>query len=208
MGYFNIKRFEILPFIPSNTKSLLDIGCGEGAFGAMVKEKISDCVVWGIEPDFASSELAKIKLDFVINDTFEKGNHLLKNKFEIICFNDVLEHLVDPWSALRNAKDSLGENGRVVCSIPNILHFYAIKEILFTKDWKYTSKGILDQTHLRFFTRKSIIRLFEETGYQIETIEGINPVISRGAKLLSFLTAGYYEESKYAQFVVVAFPLK
>ncbi|MBK9436395.1 MAG: class I SAM-dependent methyltransferase [Chloracidobacterium sp.] len=129
----------------------------------------------GIEPSTDAAASASQKLDKVIHGTFQAGvTDLEGQRFDCIVFNDVLEHLVNPEIALNDSKKYLSDEGVLVASIPNILHFYQIWSILKEQDWKYEESGILDNTHLRFFTKKSIIRMFEEHGYKVVRIEGIN----------------------------------
>jgi len=205
MNYFNLERKELLKYLPNNLNILLDVGCGEGKFGTAVKKK-KDCIVFGIEPNAQAAHIAAKSLDHVENASFETAIKNINQKFDLIAFNDVLEHMIDPWASLELAKDYLNDNGHIFMSLPNFLHFYNILEILKTKDWKYKDKGILDKTHLRFFTKKSIARFLEESGYTVELIEGINPIKSRGFFVLNILTFGYYYETKYPQFVVLARP--
>lgn len=88
--------------------------------------------------------------------------------------NDVLEHLLYPWEDLKKIRPKLSENGILVSSIPNVRYSKNIFNILFKRDWKYTESGILDSTHFRFFTKKSVKHLFEKSGYAIISIKGIH----------------------------------
>ncbi len=125
-------------------------------------------------------------------------------KFDCIVFNDVLEHLVNPEIALKDSKQYLSENGTVVASIPNILHFYQIWAILKDQDWKYEESGILDNTHLRFFTKKSILRLFENCGYEVTRLDGINPSYGHTFSIFRLFTLGHISDWKYVQFAIQA----
>ena len=157
-AYYENQRAEMLEFIPENTSSLLEIGCGSGSFGSLVKMSRPECNVWGIEPNHTAAEVAAEKLDKVICGSFNANVPELNGEtFDCIVFNDVLEHLANPMNALIDCKPYLSRKGSLVASIPNILHFYQIAEILLQQDWKYQDGGILDNTHLRFFTKKSIV---------------------------------------------------
>jgi len=130
---------------------------------------------------------------------------LENQKFDAIFFNDVLEHLVDPEEALLACKKLLSENGRVIASIPNIRWYPVILSLLRYKDFKYELAGVMDETHLRFFTAKSMRRLFEDSGYSVLKIEGINKSNNfTFFNILNFLLFKTHEDMKYAQFVVVA----
>lgn len=205
--YYSHSRSEILPFLPSGIKFALDVGCGNGSFGKILKEHVG-CVVWGVEPNQTVALEAQQNLDKVINSPFDKNLNLEHQKFDCIFFNDVLEHLVNPYSALNICKLNLSKNGCIISSIPNILHFDTIYKILITQDWKYEDAGILDKTHLRFFTKKSIIRMFEECGYKIVSIQGINPAYSTKFKWLNKMLFNHLNDMKYIQYLTVVQTLK
>jgi len=199
-GYFANSRPELLEFIPQNVRKILDIGCGSGNFGALLKARYS-CEVWGIEPDKQSAMNAQQKLNKVIATTVDKAAFELNNqKFDLICFNDVLEHLVDPQAVLIFAKQFLAKNGYILASIPNIRHFRVIISLLRDRDFKYEKFGVMDETHLRFFTAKSIVRLFEKAGYDVLTIKGINK--TRLPWVKSFLV-GLQSDMLFPQFAVL-----
>ena len=201
--YFANERSELLQFIPTDIKMVLDVGCGTGMFGKRLKEKFN-CAVWGVEKDeFAATE-AFNNIDNVINASFDCNIDFQGNKFDCIFFNDVLEHLIDPYSALNYAKKLLKPHGYIISSIPNVLHFANIWDILISMDWKYEQSGIMDETHLRFFTKKSINRTFEACGLNILTLEGINPSYGIKYKILNLLFCNKLNDMKYIQFVVVA----
>src|SRR6201996_401121 len=95
-SYFSHSRPELLPFVPANVRTALDVGCGNGAFGAMLK-KSRQCEVWGVEPGKPAAREAEKNLDNVINGLFVRDMpELAGQKFDAIFFNDVLEHLIDP----------------------------------------------------------------------------------------------------------------
>lgn len=210
--YFSEYRPEIIPYIPTHIKKMLDVGCGIGAFGAKLKEKMPDICVWGIEPHKESIELAQKYLDKVICNLFNNEVAELEGeKFDCITFNDVLEHLENPSLALTHCVKLLNDEGSIVASIPNVMFFPVMYNLIKNEEWKYEDSGVLDNTHLRFFTKKSIIRLFEESGYRIIKIEGINVKIHdkyRLYKILNFLLFNKLKYWKYMQFIVVAKKIK
>ncbi|WP_258103903.1 bifunctional 2-polyprenyl-6-hydroxyphenol methylase/3-demethylubiquinol 3-O-methyltransferase UbiG [Marinoscillum sp. MHG1-6] len=203
--YYSYTRRGLIKYIPNKPKTALDVGCAEGNFGNALKEEFG-CDVWGIEPVNEAAEKAKPKLDKVISDFFSRKLDLPIKHFDLVTFNDVLEHMIDPWDALDHTKNLLSEDGRVMASIPNFLYFYEFVPFMISQDWKYKSGGTFDKTHLRFFTRKSIIRLFEETGYVIEYMTGIGKVKSKKLWLLNLLTLGFCSDMYFNQFLVVAKP--
>lgn len=206
MEYYKKSRPEMLDFIPLNLGSLLDIGCGCGGFGALVKKE-RDSEVWGVEYEKLAAESATCVLDKVINSSVEDGLFELPlNYFDCVVFNDSLEHMVDPFYVLNAIKPHIKKNGVVVASIPNVRHWPEFVDYVFHGQWQYRDQGILDRTHLRFFTKKSINDTFVNCGYTITSISGINPYYSRAQKLANMLTFGALEDTRYLQFAVVACP--
>jgi len=201
-------RQEMLEFIPTKSTKLLDVGCGTGAFLNAYKKINPVSEVWGIEISPEASSIAKNNLDVVlcgdVNDMFDK---LPDKKFDVIIFNDILEHLYDPFQLLKEVQRKLSTRGVVISSIPNFRFILNLKEIIIAKDWKYTKAGILDFTHIRFFTTKSIIRLFEDAGYSIARIQGINPIKSLKFNIFNLVTFGFFQDTKYIQIAVVTKPI-
>lgn len=203
--YYAHARTELLPYIPTGIKSALDVGCGGGAFGALLKQH-TNCEVWGIEPNKVAADMAVTKLDKAINGLFSKDMpELGGKKFDAIFFNDVLEHLPAPDETLSNCIDLLTDNGYIIASIPNIRWYPVILSLLRYKDFKYENAGVMDKTHLRFFTKKSMIRLFTDAGYKVLKIEGINKDKNFFFfNIINALLFNTQEDMKYPQFVVVA----
>ena len=206
--YYSYSRPEMLAFLPDNCKSVLDVGCSNGKFLKGVKSKGIYCA--GIEPHTASYELAKLNADIVINGSFtEDAIAVILDKseykaFDCIFFNDVLEHLENPWNALELCKQLLAPGGIIIASIPNFLFYSNILHIIRHQDFFYQPSGILDITHLRFFTRKSIVRMFESSGYNIKTINGINPISTKKFDVFNRIMFNKFHDWKYIQFAVVA----
>jgi len=204
--YYQQPRNELLDYINEDVKVVLDVGCAGGSFGKFLKAE-RNCVVWGIEPSEAMSKEAAKHLDVVINDIFSEDLAELDGQlFDVICFNDVLEHMVNPNAALKVAKRFLSKNGYILASIPNILYFPVVSDLVFKQDWKYAEYGVLDNTHLRFYTKKSMVRMFEECGFEVARIEGINPLVSRKYSLANLLSLNFLYDWRFVQFVVIAKP--
>jgi len=207
--YFEHKRTEILNFMPKEFKSILDIGCGAGGFLSNFDNKIYRA---GIEPDKKASELAKEGADLIINGEFNEETiiELLKiskvQKFDCISFNDVLEHLYDPWKAIQLCKNIISPRGIIIASIPNILFYSNIWNIIKNQDFLYENAGLMDITHIRFFTKKSIIRMFETMGFNVKMIQGINAVTSFKYYLANFMFLNKLRDLKFIQFVIIATP--
>jgi 2-polyprenyl-3-methyl-5-hydroxy-6-metoxy-1,4-benzoquinol methylase len=204
--YFIRDRPEMLEYIPQTAQRILEVGCASGLFGAQLKRR-SDVEVWGIEYDSASADIARDSLDMVFaGDILQVSDHLPDTYFDCVVFNDVLEHLIDPFSVLLKMKGKLAKNGVIVCSIPNIRFFFTFKNFIINKQWKYEDAGIMDKTHLRFFTKNSIIDMFNSLGYRIIELKGINGINSWKFSLLNALSFGYLSDTRYLQFACVVTP--
>lgn len=206
--YFANQRHEMLEFLPLTAKKILDIGCGEGNFAMLLKVKTQG-EIWGIELDQAASVLAKNKIDHVYCGAAENQLvHLPNSYFDVIYFNDVLEHLIDPYTLLKKVKEKLSPQGIIISSIPHVRYFRVITDLIFKREWKYEDTGVLDRTHLRFFTKKSMIRMFKESGYEVIKSKPINKTKSLRPLYIHLLTLGLLGcEISYPQFMMVAKPL-
>jgi 2-polyprenyl-3-methyl-5-hydroxy-6-metoxy-1,4-benzoquinol methylase len=204
--YADSRRPEMLGFVPVNAKTVLDVGCHMGAFGHAIKQ-ISGAEVWGVEPNPDTAAIAKRSLDHVFNNFFSPDVPIPDNYFDVVTFNDVLEHIPDPWAALKLASKKLKKGGCVVVSIPNLRHIENLLHIFKDADFRYEKDGIRDQTHLRFFTKKSACRLFDDSGLKIARIEGINedwwrPSLVR--RLVFRLFRARLEDTRFIQYAIVA----
>jgi 2-polyprenyl-3-methyl-5-hydroxy-6-metoxy-1,4-benzoquinol methylase len=212
--YFQNVRPEMLPFIPARCRRVLDVGCGEGAFGESLK-RAREIEVWGVEPIESAAAIASTKLDRVVEGVFGPETALPAGTFDCVLFNDVLEHMIDPDAALRYARTLLAPEGVVVASIPNIRSFPTFWLLLAHGQWEYRDCGVLDKTHLRFFTRSSIASMFERQGFTLESLTGLNPfkgvpnaslTLWRAYRIASALCLGKFDDMRYQQFAVVAKP--
>ncbi len=202
--YYNHERPEMLAYLPDGCKTLLDVGCGEGNFAHYIKQT-HQLEAWGIELMEGPGQEAGKKLDKVFIGPCENFlEQLPDNFFDAIYCNDVLEHLVDPYSVLGILKDKLTDRGVVISSIPNIRYHDAFKKVILQKNWDYEEHGIFDKTHLRFFTKKSIKKMYTDQGYTIVSHEGINKTRSLKPYLYNipfFFTA---MDMYYLQYATVA----
>lgn len=153
--------------------SVLDIGCASGYLGKALKTE-KNCRVFGIEPDASSYALANGSGDYeyVSDLPIEKAiseERIRNEKYARIICADVLEHLANPDEIVRSLKNLLSENGRLIVSLPNVAH-YSVRFALLRGKFDPTETGILDRTHLHFYTKKSAIGLFEANGWEVVTI--------------------------------------
>jgi 2-polyprenyl-3-methyl-5-hydroxy-6-metoxy-1,4-benzoquinol methylase len=202
--YYSHSRPEMLRFLPKNAEHVLELGCADGAFAAAVKEH-TGAEVWGIELSETAAEQAAAVIDRVlVGDAGDQIAHLPDSYFDAIVCNDVLEHLVDPLAILTGLRSKLKPDGVVVASIPNIRYLPALSKIVFRKDFPQDDIGIFDRTHLRFFTRKSIVRTFTTAGFTVNRIKGINPWFGPLAALVIPLSLGYFADGIFLEYACVA----
>lgn len=204
--YFTHARHEMLAFVPQNAKHILEMGCASGVFGGQIKQR-QTAEVWGLELDVAAAARASQNLDKVFQGTLEDHLGSLPNGyFDCIICNDVLEHLSDPDMILRMLPRVMAPGAVLVGSIPNVRYFPVLFDLLWNADWRYADYGVLDRTHQRFFTGKSLARTLHDSDYQIRQITGINPTPSLKARLASVLTLGKLRDCRYLQYAFVATP--
>lgn len=172
-SYIGARR-DIQSLIPASVRNVLDVGCSVGTLGAAIKEKSGGAQVFGIELSEQMAEEANARLDKVFQgDVAEviRSGQLDGFKFDAIIFADILEHLIDPWTVLREIKKHLNPKGIIVASIPNIRNLDTIFNLVVKGYWPYRERGIHDATHLRFFTKKNIIELFEAADLSVSNIQ-------------------------------------
>src|SRR4029079_574396 len=159
--YYTEDRSDMVRYVPTEVQRLLDVGCATGSFAdALCRERIG-VEVWGIDPIPLPPGHEDASLRRRIVGHFPEDLPAAE-RFDCVVFNDVLEHMVDPWGALAAAGDILGGPRVVVASIPNVRNAAAVIQPLVLRGrWDYSDYGILDHTHLRFFTRSTIIEMFE-----------------------------------------------
>ena len=206
-------RAEMLDFLPPRARTVLDVGCSTGAFGHSLRALGRGLTTWGLEPDEDSARAAATGYDHVLASGLHGAvGDLPTGTFDAVYFNDVLEHLSEPAGALEAVAPLLSPTGVVIASIPNVRHLSVLRPLVLKGDWTYTDQGVLDRTHVRFFTRSTAERLFLDLDWTIGSVTGINrrarfesgdtPRIRR----LSRLTRGRSDDLFYLQYVFVASP--
>lgn len=170
--YFDFARPELLERIPPTANRVLEIGCAAGRLGEALKARQSTEYV-GIEQSPDAARRARTVIDQVIEGDIETiPDELDLGLFDCIVCGDVLEHLRRPDLVLRRLRGWLASGGVLVASIPNVRH-HSVVQSLLEGNWTYEPAGLLDQTHLRFFTRKNIAQLFEFAGMEVRSIQSV-----------------------------------
>jgi 2-polyprenyl-3-methyl-5-hydroxy-6-metoxy-1,4-benzoquinol methylase len=203
--YHNVPRTEMLAYVPRTARTILDVGCGTGAFGGQLKTRPAE--VWGIELDEQAAQIARTRLDRVLQGDVESvWSTLPVGRFDCIVFNDVLEHLVNPEKVLTSAKRLLSADGTIVCSLPNVRHWRNLWNLMVHKQWRYEDSGTLDRTHLRFYTERSIVEMFQRVGFEILQMDGINGFSSWKFEVIKVASFGLLSDVFDFQFACLVRP--
>ncbi len=205
-------RKELLDLIPLENRNgnVLEIGAGAGDTLLYAKEKEFAKNIYGVELCNIenSNQTNSIFSNFIIGNIETLELPFDKNSFDVIICGDVLEHLVDPYKVLKVLKTYLKEDGVMVASIPNIREFKTMKKIFFDGDFKYEDSGILDRTHLKFFTKKNIIDLFKNEGFDILKIVSSNKGLAmrylKRLRIFKLFLQIFFEELVTVRYFIVA----
>jgi methionine biosynthesis protein MetW len=165
----NDSHFQVVQLVGSG-HDVLDVGCADGDVGRLLQETGNR--VSGLDRDEEAAEKARADLQRVVVadlDTSSLLDHFEAASFDVVVLADVLEHLREPERALREATELLREGGRLVLSVPNVAHG-ALRLALLQGRWSYTEVGLLDRTHLHFFTRTSLLQLLEGVGLAVDDL--------------------------------------
>lgn len=168
-SYYRYVREDVFALVPTGVRRVLEIGCGAGRFRTNFP---ADVEYWGVEP-VAEAAWEAVGLTRVLVGTLDEvAASLPDGYFDLVVCNDVLEHMADPQKALATIRAKMAADGRLVGSLPNVRSVWVLLDLLFRRDWRYRESGVLDSTHLRFFTFKSARRLLTEGGFEIEVFRG------------------------------------
>lgn len=173
-SYRGSARADVMRLLPKLKDGLkiLEIGCGEGAFCTSVP---GGAEIWGVEPEARSAEVARLRLHKVFVTTFDDAKAgLPRHYFDLIICNDVMEHMTDHDAFLVTIQDYLAPGGYLVGSVPNVRFAGHLFNLVAAGDWHYQDSGVLDRTHFRFFTLRSLRRSLEGAGLVVRRLEGLN----------------------------------
>jgi len=199
-------RTDLLRLIPSSVEKVLDVGVGIGRTGQVLQQMGFKDVVGAELNKEAALKAQEHYSNIIVGDVEHTNLNYPDGYFDCIIYGDILEHLVDPWALLSRHKLKLSKKGFVVASIPNIRFYKVLLGLLFKGRWDYAEAGgILDLTHLRFFTLKTIHGLFKKSGFRILRIER-NLAGRKTYKRLNRLLLGSITEFLVWQYVILAEP--
>jgi 2-polyprenyl-3-methyl-5-hydroxy-6-metoxy-1,4-benzoquinol methylase len=214
-GYFDTLRDEIEPLVPAHPSIVMDVGCGAGVTSRWLKQIRPSVTTIGVEIARSVAAVAATAVDTVLVADLDSGLDALaeyKGRVDLLLLLDVLEHLRDPWARLVDLKTLLAPSAVVIASIPNVRNLKVLGPLLVKGEWRYQSSGILDRTHMRFFTRRSVQELFAGAGFEIQRMAGTGPLQAnrirstsgRIAYLANAMLGGSLEDFVAHQYVVRA----
>ncbi len=193
LTYSCFSRDDLLSLIQREPESfnapvhILEVGCACGATLLELKRRFPRAELYGIELDQGPASIAGHFASISQANIEDSTLDYPENFFDYIIFGDVLEHLRDPGKVLERIKTHLKADGSIIASIPNVMHISVVKGLL-SGYWTYENAGILDRTHLKFFTYQEILRMFQDCGYQIDSVSATAiPVSEEDEALVSQL---------------------
>ncbi len=168
LKYYEGVNSLVLRMVPDESTRYLEVGCAKGKLGSAIKDRNPGSYYVGIELFEEVGQLAKDVLDKVFISDVEKFDWSLLSgeQFDCIIFADVLEHLIDPARVIKLATALLSPNGNIICCLPNVAHWSIISGLI-RGEWEYSDNGLLDRTHLRFFTLQTFEKLLKEIGFEV-----------------------------------------
>ncbi|PIZ68862.1 MAG: hypothetical protein COY11_05395 [Candidatus Portnoybacteria bacterium CG_4_10_14_0_2_um_filter_44_20] len=187
------RKDAILEFLGREKKNVLDIGCGGGQLGEIIKKENSS-TVFGIDVSEAACQEAAAKLDrvfcFDVQMPFEKWSDEIKEiRFDGVIISEVLEHLFYPENLLGKIKNLLAPSAKIIVTVPNVLFWKNRLKIFFGK-FDYASEGLMDRGHIHFFSWASLREMVKESGYSF--VGACHHFPTRGTKWLGKLLPGLF----------------
>ena len=161
---------DLLPLIPRDARGVVEVGCNNGALARVYKSINPNCNYTGIEVDAANADRSRRYCDSVLHLDIESVDESFYAQYadrNVWIFGDVLEHLRYPWEVLARIRRSMPADGCVIVCLPNAQH-WSVQAKLSVGDFRYEDGGLMDRTHLRFFTRATMLEMFSGAGLKIE----------------------------------------
>lgn len=174
-NYYGNINHDVLNLIPLSANLILEIGCGQGRLGAAFKLSQPNAKYYGLEIVKSEAEKALLNLDDVACADIESpdchidrlfSRRIGSEKFDALVLGNVLEHLKDPWQVMANVREVMANDATCIVCLPNVSHWSVVRELLGGR-WNYTDAGLLDKTHLRFFTLDTAIEMLQKSGWTV-----------------------------------------
>jgi 2-polyprenyl-3-methyl-5-hydroxy-6-metoxy-1,4-benzoquinol methylase len=200
-AYYNALRTDMVPLLPDPLGAVLDVGCGSGLTGTLLRPRGPSRLV-GVELNPEVAAIAARTYDEVLVGRAEELLAELQGQFDTILCYDVLEHLVDPWGVLAELARLCVSGGRLHVSVPNARHGSLMVDVMLHGTFGYQPHGHRDDTHLRWFTPRDIETAIDQAGFEVR--ERSHPALSRPRQALATLTRGRSTEFLVVQWQVLA----
>jgi 2-polyprenyl-3-methyl-5-hydroxy-6-metoxy-1,4-benzoquinol methylase len=160
----------VLDLLVNEPKFVLDVGCSLGDFAVAIKTRFPQSRVWGLEPNRHAADMASRRIERVLCQAIEdvdwKREGVQRGDIDTVVLCDVLEHIYDPWKTLLTLRNLISPTAQLLLSIPNVRNAPLIQDLI-SGHWRYRKAGLLDITHIRFFTRHDMYRMFYQTGFRV-----------------------------------------
>jgi SAM-dependent methyltransferase len=178
LDYYNRLNLDLLRLMPPDARVIVEVGCGAAALAEAYRRINTKVCYCGIEKNeavaLAASSSARldrvVAADAEVVEPSELGLSDTEPSVDCLVFGDVLEHMIDPWAVLTRLTRWVREGGQVLACIPNVQHYSILVNLLRGK-WDYQDEGLLDRTHLRFFTLSGVQQLFARAGLQVFEVQ-------------------------------------
>jgi 2-polyprenyl-3-methyl-5-hydroxy-6-metoxy-1,4-benzoquinol methylase len=203
-AYFSGARVDFVRRLPQDaTASILEVGCGTGATGALALASGRAARYTGIELfETAAADARKVLTSVITGDVERLDLNFGPTDFDALIFSEVLEHLVEPQRTVKKLVRALRPGGLVLASSPNIAHWRVVRELIEGR-FNLADQGVFDRTHMRWFTPSTFAAMFEEAGLRVESLGPVTP-FSQRTELISRLTRGRYDHLFMTQIQIAA----
>lgn len=200
-NYYTHVREDVLAHVPQEARRVLSVGCGEGRTEAQLIARGVEVTGIELNPEAAkAASLAGIKI--ICGDATACSAQLAGGPpFDCLIYADVLEHIQDPESVLREHVKFLAPGGTVIVSVPNFRHHFVFRQLFLAGHVRYRDAGLFDRTHVRITTRRMVEEWFATVGLTTTKIDfALN---RRRDRYLSWVTFGLFREFLYPQVIVI-----
>jgi len=204
--YYQAARRDLVLAMPNGPHRVLDVGCGMGQTGRALKDEGKAVEVVGLEKEADVAATAAAKLDRVLVVDVEKADLPLDDGyFDYIIMGDILEHLYDPWKTVSRLAQWLRQGGYMLASLPNVRYWRVLGDLVLRGQWRYRIEGVLDRTHIRFFTKRTMKGLFSSERFTVTRVmPGFQFYPASKSRFANRLTLGVFEEFLTRQYLIEA----
>ena len=202
-SYFANARNDIVALLPTGRDAaVLELGCGSGGTGraVMTAGKAGRDVGIELSPN-AARTAAEALSEVLVGDVHDIDLSAYAGKFDALIISEVLEHLIDPWATTERLAHCLKPGGKVFASSPNIAHWQVVRDLALGR-FQYQEVGVMDRTHVRWFTPNSYRAMFEAAGVEVESVGPLVPMRPK-ARIIDKATGGRLSHLFMAQIMLV-----